>query len=73
MQTSVQRLDMVNAQVVHVFYPIEIQFNEWLHLFLYKYVSDSSVGVQLKSLYDAGVIVTENDFRKEMHKLCVTL
>ena len=57
----------------HYHYPIEIQFNEWLNLFLYKYVSDSSVGVQLKSLYDAGVIVTENDFRKEMHKLCVTL
>lgn len=65
----------------HDHYPIEIQFmtskdrqfNEWLHLFLYKYVSDSPVGVQLKSLYDAGVIITENDFRKEMHKLCVTL
>ena len=65
----------------HYHYPIEIQFmtskdrqfNEWLHIFLYKYVSDNSIGIQLKSLYDAGIIVTENDFRKEMRKLCVTL
>lgn len=63
----------------HFYYPIEIQFmtprdkifNEWLHIFLYKYVSDNSIGVKLKSLYDNGVIVSEEDFRKEMQKLCV--
>jgi putative GTP pyrophosphokinase len=65
----------------HYHYPIEIQFmtprdrqfNEWLHIFLYKYVSDNSIGVQLRVLYDEGIIVTEMDFRKEMQRLCVTL
>lgn len=64
----------------HFHYPIEIQFmtskdrqfNEWLHIFLYKYVSDNSIGVQLRNLYDNGVIVSEEDFRKEMQKLCAT-
>ena len=62
----------------HYHYPIEIQFmtpkdqqfNEWLHIFLYKYVSDDSIGVQLRALYDNGIIVSEEDFRKEMRKLC---
>lgn len=63
----------------HFHYPIEIQFmtykdkqfNEWLHIFLYKYVSDNSVGVKLKKLYDNNLIVSEVDFKKEMQKLCV--
>ena len=64
----------------HYHYPIEVQFmtsrdrqfNEWLHIFLYKYVSDNTIGIRLKTLYDAEVIVSEEDFREEMRKLCVT-
>lgn len=64
----------------HYHYPIEIQFmtlrdrqfNEWLHMFLYKYTSDDSVGAKMRKMYDANVIVSENDFREEMQKLCVT-
>lgn len=64
----------------HYHYPIEIQFmtpkdrqfNEWLHIYLYKYVSDSSVGKRLRLMYDSGIIANESDFRKEMQKLCAT-
>lgn len=64
----------------HYHYPIEIQFmtlkdrqfNEWLHIFLYKYVSDNLIGVRLRRLYDNGIINTEEDFRKEMQNLCAT-
>ena len=63
----------------HFHYPIEIQFmtsrdrqfNEWLHIFLYKYISDNSIGIRLKEMYDEGIIRSEEDFRKEMRKLCV--
>lgn len=69
----------VYYQKDHYHYPIELQFmtardrqfNEWLHVFLYKYVADNSIGQKLKSLYDANIIISEEDFRKEMHKLCV--
>lgn len=62
----------------HFHYPIEIQimsskdhqFNVWLHTFLYKYVSDASIGRNLRDLYERGIIITEEDFRKEMKK-CV--
>lgn len=68
------------VQKDHYHYPIEIQlmtvadrqFNEWLHLFLYKYVNDNSVGCRLRELYENKIIQTESDFRKEMQKLCVT-
>ena len=60
----------------HFHYPIEIQFmtpkdrafNEWLHIYFYKYVSDYSVGKVLRTKYDKGVIKTEDEFRKEMKK-----
>lgn len=63
----------------HFHYPIEIQFmtskdrqfNEWLHIFLYKYVSDNSVGFRLRELYEQHIICSEEDFRKEMQRLCV--
>lgn len=58
----------------HFHYPIEVQFmtsidrqfNEWLHIFLYKYVDDRTIGIQLRNLYDNGKIATEEDFRREM-------
>ena len=61
-------------------YPVEIQFmtsrnrqfNESLHVFLYKYISDNTIGQKLRALYDAGVILNEEDFRKEMQLLCAT-
>ncbi len=68
----------VYYQKDHYHYPIEIQFmtpkdrqfNAWLHIYLYKYVNDNSIGQKLKELYDDGTIQTEEDFRKEMRKLC---
>lgn len=63
----------------HAHYPIEIQFmtpfdrqfNEWLHIYVYKYIEDPEVGGQLRKLYEEGLIKDENDFRKEMQK-CAT-
>ena len=63
-------------QKTHFHYPIELQFmtskdrqfNEWLHIFLYKYVEDSSVGKNLRDLYDLGIIQDEEGFRREMRK-----
>lgn len=63
----------------HFYYPIEIQFmtskdrlfNEWLHIFLYKYIKDNTIGVRLRILYEQGYIINEDDFRREMKKLCV--
>lgn len=63
----------------HRNYPIEIQimtsrdrqFNEWLHIFLYKYVPNTNIGKELRNMYDKGLIKSEYDFRKEMKKLCV--
>lgn len=62
----------------HYHYPIEFQFvtvrdrqfNEWLHIYLYKYVADNSIGTKLRSMYDADEIKSEDDFVKEMRK-CV--
>ncbi|MBR0379582.1 MAG: hypothetical protein IJH62_03375 [Mogibacterium sp.] len=63
----------------HSHYPIEIQFmtpfdrqfNEWLHIYVYKYIEDASVGRHLRDLYEQGVIKDEESFRKEMQK-CAT-
>lgn len=64
----------------HYHYPIEVQFmtprdrqfNEWLHIYVYKYVSDDAVGRKLRELYDSNVIYDEETFRKEMQRLCAT-
>lgn len=64
----------------HFHYPIEIQlmthadkvFNEWLHTYIYKYTKDTSIGANLRLKYECGEIQNEEDFRKEMQKLCVT-
>ncbi len=66
----------VYYQKDHFHYPIEIQFmtgrdrqfNAWLHTYLYKYVSDESIGLALRKEYEDGLIVSEDDFRKEMSK-----
>lgn len=58
----------------HYHYPIEMQFvtpfdrqfNEWLHIYLYKYVKDSAVGRRLRQNYENGSIKTEAEFRKEV-------
>ena len=63
----------------HFHYPIEVQimtpkdrqFNEWLHVYLYKYTDDHAVGCKLRNYYECGIILSEDDFRKEMQK-CVT-
>lgn len=63
----------------HFHYPIEIQFmtpfdrqfNEWLHIYVYKLIDDRSVGCKLRQLYEQGVIKDEESFRKEMQK-CAT-
>ncbi len=68
----------VYYQKSHFHYPIEIQFmtefdrqfNEWLHEFLYKYNKNNEVGIKLREMYENGLIVTEQQFRKEMLKLC---
>lgn len=60
----------------HHHYPIEIQFmtakdrqfNEWLHIYFYKYVKDTSIGATLRKLYDNGTIQSEEEFKKEMKK-----
>jgi len=53
-------------------YPIEIQyntyydrqFNNWLHKYIYKKSYDSSVGSQLRKIYEDGLIQTERKFRE---------
>lgn len=63
----------------HDHYPIEVQFmtskdrqfNEWLHMYFYKYVADIKIGCHLRRLYDEGVIQNEAQFRKELAK-CAT-
>ena len=62
----------------HFHYPIEVQFmtpfdrqfNEWLHIYLYKYVKDLGVGIKLRKMYENGELINETDFRKEMKELC---
>ncbi len=58
----------------HFHYPIEVQFvtsrdrqfNEWLHIYVYKYVTDNSIGCQLREKYEMGLITNESEFRKEL-------
>lgn len=67
----------VYYQKDHFHYPIEVQFvsardrqfNEWLHIYVYKYIKDSSVGSDLRKLYDNGTIQDENQFRKELENV----
>lgn len=55
-------------------YPIEIQyntyydrqFNNWLHKYIYKKEDDSSVGQQLRKLYENAKIQTEQDFKEAL-------
>lgn len=69
----------VYYQLDHFHYPIEIQFvtahdrqfNEWLHVYLYKYTSDLSVGVKLREMYELGLIQSKDQFREEMNRICV--
>lgn len=64
----------VYYQKDHFYYPIEVQFvtsrdrqfNEWLHIYVYKYVADSSIGCRLREKYETGLITNEDEFRKEM-------
>ena len=64
----------VYFQKDHFHYPIEVQFmterdrqfNEWLHVYLYKYTKDNTIGIALRKKYDEGLIVCEEQFRKEM-------
>ena len=69
----------VYYQLDHFHYPIEIQFvtvydkqfNEWLHVYLYKYTLNLSIGVKLRKMYELGLIQSEDQFREEMNKICV--
>lgn len=71
----------VYFQKDHFHYPIEMQFmtehdrqfNEWLHIYLYKYTDDKSIGIILRDMYEDGQIISEEHFREEMKKLCATL
>ena len=66
-------------QKSHFYYPIEFQFftgqdklfNQWLHDNTYKYITDGTIGCKLRVLYEQGKIICEEDFRKEMQRLCV--
>lgn len=65
-------------QESHFHYPIEFQFvtgqdklfNQWLHDNTYKYIADGTIGCKLRVLYEQGEITCEEDFRKEMQRLC---
>ncbi len=67
----------VYFQKDHHHYPIEIQFmtpsdrqfNSWLHIYLYKYVDDVSIGKQLRDMYVGGKITNEAEFVKEVHNV----
>lgn len=58
----------------HIHYPIEIQymsfddhrFNEWLHTYCYKLIDDAKLGQMLRAKYEQRIIVSEDDFRKEL-------
>lgn len=66
----------VYFQKDHYHYPIEVQFvtardrqfNEWLHIYLYKYTNSPDAGIILRDMYDNGSIVSEEQFREEMRK-----
>jgi len=61
----------------HFHYPIEVQFvtvndrqfNEWLHIYTYKYVKDNLVGRKLRQMYDDGRLVTEKQFKEELENV----
>ena len=67
----------VYIQKNHFYYPIEIQFvtaydrqfNEWLHIYLYKYTENKEVGAMLRKMYENGQIVSEEQFREEMQNV----
>lgn len=64
----------VYFQLDNMHYPIEIQYNtyydrqlnNWLHAYLYKKGIDNSVGQKMRTLYENGKIITENDFKEEL-------
>lgn len=66
----------VYYQKDHFHYPIEIQymtkkdrqFNEWLHIYLYKYTDNKEIGIELRDMYEKGFLVSEEQFREEMEK-----
>lgn len=55
-------------------YPIEIQvntkrdrqLNDWLHMHLYKYTKDNSIGVYLRKKYDNNKISSKEEFKEEL-------
>lgn len=67
------------VQKDHQHYPIEVQFmtpedrqfNEWMHIYFYKYVDDNGVGKHLRELYENGMIQNEAQFRKELAKCAI--
>lgn len=62
-------------QINNSYYPIEIQyntlydrqFNNWLHIYVYKRNYPLDVGKQLRLRYESGEIKTENDFREVLN------
>ena len=58
-------------------YPIEIQFNtvfdrqfnDWLHMDLYKKGFSDDIGQQLRNSYEKGLIRDYNDFKKELQNV----
>ena len=61
----------------HFTYPIEFQFNtaqdrrlnDWLHSYLYKKGYAPEIGAALRELYSTNMILTEDDFRRELYVL----
>ncbi|MDW8802487.1 hypothetical protein P8V03_15165 [Clostridium sp. A1-XYC3] len=59
-------------QKTNKYYPIEIQINtkhdrtmnDWLHVHLYKYEKNSTIGELLRRKYDSGEIKNESGFRE---------
>ncbi len=55
-------------------YPIEIQvnsksdrnFNDWLHIHLYKHNKDNNIGIYLRDKYDKNEIRSEEEFKEEL-------
>ena len=70
----------MHYQKDHLHYPIEIQFmtphdrqfNEWMHIYVYKYIQNSNIGCVLRELYENKKIISEDDFRKELQSICAT-
>ncbi|MDD3416996.1 MAG: hypothetical protein PHY47_23875 [Lachnospiraceae bacterium] len=61
----------------HFHYPIEVQFmtnedkifNAWLHIYTYKYICDSEVGIMLREMYEKGDIASEEDFKEVLENV----